>query len=235
MKMSINQYFDKIYCINLKSRPDRWAESLAEFERHNIKNVQRIEGVQINPSEIIRYGNMGVRPDSQNSQSRICGRIGCLLSHLKIIKIAKQHQLSNVLILEDDIQFASNFQQLFESVISEIPNPWALLYFGGNEKGIQEQISERIRKIDYMLMAHAVGIHQSMFDILIETISYCQLPVDVYYAQFQNKFPCYTVFPYLAWQRASFSDIEQRFRIYDFMNKSDFLVQLLKGRVKDEI
>ena len=39
--------FDKIYCINLKEREDRWLESQQEFSRLDIFNYERFEGVRV--------------------------------------------------------------------------------------------------------------------------------------------------------------------------------------------
>ena len=33
---TLNLYFDKIYCINLDRRDDRWEECIVEFNKHNL-------------------------------------------------------------------------------------------------------------------------------------------------------------------------------------------------------
>ena len=35
----MKKYFDKIYCINLDSRPDRWKECLEEFKKIGIDDI----------------------------------------------------------------------------------------------------------------------------------------------------------------------------------------------------
>ncbi|MFZ9376809.1 MAG: glycosyltransferase family 25 protein, partial [Candidatus Fonsibacter ubiquis] len=40
----LNDYFEKIYCINLDKRPDRWESAKKEFLKHNI-NVERYSAV----------------------------------------------------------------------------------------------------------------------------------------------------------------------------------------------
>ena len=40
----MKNYFDKIYCINLDSRPERWDECLVEFNKLELE-VERVEGV----------------------------------------------------------------------------------------------------------------------------------------------------------------------------------------------
>ena len=37
----INSFFDKIYCINLESRVDRWESCLKQFSVKKIENVEK--------------------------------------------------------------------------------------------------------------------------------------------------------------------------------------------------
>ena len=78
----MKDYFDKIYCINLKHRKDRWQESLIEFDRLNITHdVERFEAIESKP-----------------------GIVGCTASHYKIVQDAKIKGYKNILILEDDVK-----------------------------------------------------------------------------------------------------------------------------------
>ncbi|SEW17837.1 Glycosyltransferase family 25 (LPS biosynthesis protein) [Chitinophaga sp. YR573] len=225
---SLNSFFDHIYCINLSSRSDRWAECLVEFDKHEIKGVERFEAIEGIPIAFNDYGTMGLEVNDNNYKVRLAGRIGCLLSHLEVIKAAKAHNYSNILILEDDVQFVDDIQNRFFDSIDGLPDDWSLLYLGGNEKGTQTEVIPGILKVSNMLMAHAIGIQSHFYDELIELLTKCELPVDVYYAFLQQKYPCYVIYPYLAWQRVGWSDIEQRFRIYDFNYRSPSLNEMLK-------
>jgi GR25 family glycosyltransferase involved in LPS biosynthesis len=73
--LTLNSYFEKIYCINLENRKDRWEESLVEFKKHNL-TADRYDA--INGKEVGSLGRL----------SR--GEHGCLLSHLNVIKDAKE-------------------------------------------------------------------------------------------------------------------------------------------------
>ena len=46
--MKINDYFDKIICINLDKRPDRWREVQSQFKKAGI-SVQRFSAIDGNP------------------------------------------------------------------------------------------------------------------------------------------------------------------------------------------
>lgn len=236
--MPFDEYFSAIFCINLKSRTDRWEECTLEFAQQKIEKVIRVDGVQGIPPELKKYGGMGVYSSRQVteteefSRKRLEGRIGCLMSHLKVIKKAKSEKLNRILILEDDVQFVSNVQSRFDSIIPRIPEKWQLLYLGGNEKGVQQRVNESIVRVSNMLMAHAIGIDASVYDELIERLSKCRVPVDTYYAELQKEHACFAVDPYLAWQRASWSDGDQRFRIYDFENRMPFLEEMLKTKTQ---
>ena len=86
----LNDYFDRIFCINLDSRPDRWESAQEEFHKIEI-DVERIPG--INGSKM----NLDFPPEIKE------GAVGCALSKLFTLKLAKHYELDNFLLLEDDI------------------------------------------------------------------------------------------------------------------------------------
>lgn len=226
--MNIENFFDEIYCINLKTRKDRWEECENEFSEHHIKMVKRYNAVEGIPPSVKTYGLMNVAPDDPLRAKKIANRVGCLMSHLSIIKQAREKKLKSILILEDDVQFVKNVSARFSEFVGQVPDDWSLLYFGGNERKGLKKVSSNICRTTEMLMTHAVGVHQNAYDELIQMISQCEAPVDFYYATIQKKFPAYTFYPFLAWQRAGWSDLEQRFRIYDLECLSPALENILK-------
>ena len=230
--MALEEYFDKIFCINLQSRKDRWNECLMEFEKHGIIGVTRFEAIVGNLICKEKHGDMGLKEEDPMYEKKLTGRLGCLNSHLSLIKLAKAENLNRILILEDDVQFANNIQKTFRSISKQIPGDWSLLYLGGNEKAHQTKITQNILKVNHMLMGHAVGINCGVYDKLIHLLSQANHPADVYYAMIQKEYQCYTIYPYLAWQRSGWSDLEQRFRIYDFENMSPSLSKMLKCKEK---
>ena len=111
-------------------------------------------------------------------------------------------------------------------ISSKIPSEWSFLYLGGNDKNPSTANNNCFRKVDHMLMTHAVGLDINIYDKAIKTLSNYSEPVDVCYVQMQKKSQSYCLYPYLAWQRSGWSDIEQRFRIYDLDKPSPSLKQL---------
>jgi GR25 family glycosyltransferase involved in LPS biosynthesis len=78
-------FFDKIYCINLKHRPDRYISATKVFNDLNIPNVEFY---------ITEKSSKG-------------GRYGCFESHINVIKKAYNEGYNNILIFEDDIRLRS--------------------------------------------------------------------------------------------------------------------------------
>lgn len=228
--MSFDRYFDKIYCINLENRNDRWTDCENEFRKQDIRNViqfKAVDGISANGES---FGKMGVEGNDLISSEKRLRRFGCLLSHLNVIMDAKSNNYSKILLLEDDVQFIDQVKNKFDFIEKDIPPGWSLLYFGGNEKQKSRvtKINDNVVQVYHMLMAHAVGIDCNIYDVLINELSKYALPVDVYYTEIQKRYACYAFSPFLAWQRAGWSDIEQRFRIYDLENMSPSLNEIMK-------
>jgi glycosyl transferase family 25 len=75
----MNKYIDKIIYINLNKRVDR---------RADIENELNLFSLRYERFSAIEHED---------------GAIGCALSHLEVLKIAKKNNYKNILILEDKL------------------------------------------------------------------------------------------------------------------------------------
>jgi len=217
----INNFFDKIYVINLDSRKDRYEECLVEFKKHDliVERVSAIDGISTFKKGI----------------NRNAGNHGLILTNIKIIEDAIKNKYTKILILEDDVMFVNNLNLIFKEKIFFMPNDWDLLYLGGSHlfnKGMFNCLSNEINfKIDgdtYKLLnndlcsttwtqtTHAVGINCVMFETLLHHMKTKALPIDIIYCELQQSgFGVYTFLPSIALQRPSFSDIEKQYVDYN--------------------
>ena len=217
--MDINTFFDKIFVINLDHRKDRWNESLKLFEKYHISNYERISAVKPIYKDIPKkyYSNLVVN----QTEWYVTGAVGCKLSHLKVIKLAKERNYKNFLVLEDDFSIdKDNFEDIIQKVISEINiiPEWDMIYLGGNNlikpnkikyyADEKEGIFQYIHVPTKINTTHAYAMNSSIFDKCIEEIENCSTEIDDYYKRnIQNKMKVYCVYPSLMKQRKSVSDI----------------------------
>jgi len=95
--------YDKVYCINLDRRPDRFAE----FNR----NV--IDGLGIDKNIFERISAI------DTSSKNMSGAIGCNLSHLKIWKDMIDNGYESALVFEDDFEPVVS-REVFDSTVSKL-------------------------------------------------------------------------------------------------------------------
>jgi GR25 family glycosyltransferase involved in LPS biosynthesis len=212
----INKSFEKVYCVNLDRRIDRWERCKYVFRENQI-DVERISGIE---GETIHL-------DTPNHLKP--GELGCMFSHLGIIQNAKENNIESVLIFEDDVEFAEDFNNLFYEYMKQVPKDWQLLYLGGNHSLCNihmrthdippVQISENVYKINRAFSCHAYAVRKDMYDIIIEKASQASynIPIDVLYSQLQYDSRSYLLRPHLCWQREGYSDIQQENVNYEFL------------------
>lgn len=188
-------YFDKIYCINLDRRGDRWDRCVKIFNRLNL-NVERFSAVDYKEVKHLK-------------QTKDAIHYANLQSHLSIIKLAKKLKLNNVLILEDDIEFIDDFTNKFHDKIQHLPGDWDMFYLGGLIKGNHKNITKNIIKSNNIVSCHSYAINKKCYEFFIEKMKILNtLPVDSFYPLYQKYLNCYILNPSLTYQRESFSDIE---------------------------
>lgn len=203
--MSLNKFFDRIYCISLPQEvaPERWEACDKLFAHHNLQ-VERFPAIMVD----------------QGINGLLRGEYGCLLSHVQCVLQAKQDNLSNVLILEDDLVLHDNFDEYFDKLIRQVPPQWDMLYFGGNHIRGYSMVSPNVIKLNGSYAIQMVGIKNTMFDKIIETVGdNPSKQIDVYYADMHPVHNVYCFKPHLAWQAAGHSYIQEGYVDYDFLKR----------------
>jgi glycosyl transferase family 25 len=136
------EFIDKIIYINLDIRHDR-REIMKQF----------FEQGQVPKDKIMRF------PAIFNH----IGAVGASQSHLEILKLAKQNNWNNVLILEDDVKW-TNFDSNYNQLENLMKDEWDVCMLGG---AYVEREGLRV-KIAYSGYSYIVRNHY--YDKLIQNI-----------------------------------------------------------------
>ena len=184
--------------INLKKRTDRKIHADMQFHKMGIC-AERVDAVECST-----------------------GTIGCALSHIKCLELAKSRQWSHVCICEDDILFTNpkrvkntaNF--LFEY------GTWDVLLLGANIAPPFFKVSECCMRVANAQTTTGYIVKQHYYDTLIRNIkegisNLLQYPIhknlyaiDIYWKRLQRKDIWFIITPLSVVQYPDYSDIEQR-------------------------
>jgi len=229
-------FFDKIFCINLDDRKDRWKECCEIFDKykmtHKVERFSALKFIHQDPRLI-----------------KAMGQVGCSMSHFEVINRAKQENLNNFLVLEDDFCFEFEPKELhsnLNSSLSELPNNWDMFYLGGNLDASYnvypiEKYSANLFKLNACHTTHAFAVNKNIYDtILKDKPSLEELPswynkytvIDVYFSKtILSKNNCFITNPILSLQRPGFSNIEHNnydYRSWMLQNFNNFKNELNK-------
>jgi glycosyl transferase family 25 len=198
MDKKVFNFFDKIYCLNLDRRTDRWEDAKKEFKSIGIlEHVERFSAIEKNP-----------------------GWEGCRDSHIAIIEDAKLNKYKNVLVLEDDVKFINNVSKSLHKSIEELKKyKWYLFYLGATlpPKGVHPvKISDSLYQLGSALTTHAICYNSNVYDIFLDLVKdSMDSPVDVFLNKIISNHPSLICNPIVATQRESYSDIENKVTSYE--------------------
>lgn len=197
---------ENIYVINLDHRDDRLIQVTEEFAMKGIEFTRfpAFNGMDYSGTSVMKQG-----------------AVGCAISHLTLLRFAREQNFSAIMVFEDDVVLSENFNRELKEMLAFLPQDWDMFYFGGSHREKPIRINERILKACKTLTTHAYLMRSSMYDAAIAEIERLIDPVDSVYADLQKQFNVYISDPPLAWQRESFSDIEGRQMNYDWLKTNE--------------
>jgi glycosyl transferase, family 25 len=117
--MKFNEFFDRVYILNLPERTDRRDAVCRELDQINLP---------LQPGKVELFA--AIRPDRAAPFVRL-GSKGCFLSTLAMLRRARHEGLRNLLILQDDLILSEHFASHEERLIDRLRlNPWDVVQFG---------------------------------------------------------------------------------------------------------
>lgn len=181
---------------------------LRAFADQGIDSVQRFSAID---------GNEAVLP---HGWIHTPGAYGCLLSHVQVVREARNAGVSSVLIFEDDVVFDPHFKETFASFIQELPDDWDMLFLGALHKDAPIKVSQHIARITKANSTFAYAIRNTVFDAFIELNSRAEHVLDMNSYELQERFNCYCFTPNLAWVESEYSDVQNRLENHWYLEKS---------------
>jgi len=213
--MKILDFFEQIYIINLHTRKDRLKAVMDELAKIGIPGNST--KLKIFPA---------IRPRTSDEFPNI-GSKGCFLSHLAVLKQARDDRLANILVIEDDLTISKQFKESQDFLTKQLSQTdWGFVYFGHLIKNGPPS-SVMLRPFSGGIRCtHFYGVNGTIFIQLISFIDKLQkrskghpnggpMHLDGAYSTFRKQNPDIVTLlavPSLGWQRSSASDVSTTLR-----------------------
>ena len=155
------------------------------------------------------------------------GALGCSLSHLALLKYAKNNNLDHILILEDDVSFLN--PSLFLNNLNQFLRTHAnfdVLLLAGNNMGNYERFDDCCVKVSQCQTTTAYLVKNHYYDTLIKNYEtsinllqlypnkYCDYALDQFWKKLQKIHNWFLLTPLSVVQRPDISDVEKRVTNY---------------------
>ena len=187
------------FYINLLSRPDR---------KEHVENQLKKIGIKAERFNAIKMKN---------------GAIGCSMSHLKLIEMAKKNNLDHILIVEDDILFTKPevFINSFNKFLFNHPDFDVALIAGNNLPPYTKidnscvQVTQCQTTTGYLVKSHYYdkmieNYKEGILNLMKDPNNHIFYAIDKYWFKLQQIDKWYLIIPLTVTQREDYSDIEKR-------------------------
>ncbi len=196
------ELLENVLYINLAERTDRNQHVLDELKKIGIQHPERINACKTRD-----------------------GAVGCSMSHIKCLELAKERDYETVFICEDDITFTD--PQLFKTqmekfVESDYVADWDVLIISGNNAPPFTKLTDFLARVHNIQTATGYIVRRHYYDKIInnfkEGLSHLlrnptnknMYACDMYWKILQQYDIWYFIIPATVVQYANYSNIEQR-------------------------
>lgn len=187
MAISLNNFFEHIFVINLDRRTDRMDHIEDLFSKHNI-SFERISAIDGSIRSVLHSFK-----SLKRTKILTASAYGCLLSHIKAVELARKRRYKNILIFEDDIIFHNKFKTLLHK-IHRIPKFWEILYLGCSQKKCnQYKPSSGFYVANKSRGTFAYAINGSIYNDVLRLWKIRDHPVDVALETIQARKKSYVI------------------------------------------
>lgn len=176
-------FFDKTYCLNQASRPERWQQAEQEFKKVGV-NAERFLSL-----------------DDENNCVSFCN------SMLSMFKDAHRLNVESILIFEDDVIFKDTAH--LGLALMELPENWDVLYLGANIiENRPRRFNTHLWKLEDAWTTHAIAYRKPFIKYVAENyVGYDMGMFDVWLSAQNKTHNSFIVGPMICYQRPGKSGI----------------------------
>ena len=193
-----------VFYINLTERADRKAQVEQQLNMIGLNNFNRFNAIKL--------------PN---------GALGCSMSHLKCLQLAKERNLDHILIVEDDIIFLN--PGIFIGQLNKFlqnNKEWDVLLIAGNNVPPYRVVDETCVQVSWCQTTTGYLIRNQYYDTLIANIkeginklmrepkNHIFYAIDKYWIQLQKRDIWLLLVPLTVSQREDYSNIEKKVTNY---------------------
>lgn len=174
---------------------------------------------------------VGIQAERFNAIKTTSGAVGCTLSHIKCLEIAKERDYEQVFICEDDITFTN--PELFKTNIEKFCENedimWDVLIIGGNNVPPYKQYYDYCARVYNCQTTTGYIVKQEFYDVMIKNFkegvtklmrdpnNKRMYAIDIYWKKLQMENFWYMITPPTVTQYENYSDIENKNLNYDHL------------------
>lgn len=216
----LNDYFDHVYVVNMEHQAANRIKVSNQLQKAKInyelfsatngyvgKPLKKWNWYKDQPlGNLKRYPQLNEREISRGKKFiESAGAVGYIYTYLRILKDAKARGFERILILEDDVILANNFEEKVQHFLSILPEDWKVLQFGASQYGWESFELDRAARDGFykprMLEttgSFAIAFDMSIADDLIEAEEAFESPFDLLpmgemYEKYLGK--CFVAYP----------------------------------------
>jgi glycosyl transferase family 25 len=185
-------FIDKVVYINLDHRTDR---------NDHMKKMTRTFGNKVSRFSAIKNDK---------------GLLGCVMSHINVLKNAIENNYENILILEDDAEW-NDFEQGYPTLKKLASNPYDVIMLGGSFPSYNSEtykVNSAQTTTGYLVNKRYMRTLLSNFEEGLEQLliehKHESFALDMYWKRLQKTDNWFIVQPPLIYQLEGFSDIENK-------------------------
>jgi GR25 family glycosyltransferase involved in LPS biosynthesis len=202
--MSIAEIVSNVIYINLDSRTDR--KELIESELSKIFPKEKLHRLSA-----IRHTTNG--------------SIGCTMSHVAALEKAIKENWTNVLIVEDDLEFTASLEEINEGFCKHYMHSHDVILLAGSKPNCTHdgRLRHAHSTLSYFIESHyylkLLANMKEGLELFVNTGETWNYAGDVYWNKLIKTDSWYILNPMACKQRADYSDIEKQIMNYDALFK----------------
>jgi len=197
--------------VSLKRATDRREEMRSQLSKLDINAIimDAVDGLSLSDTQLNKtIHNPGGWRTGEKFRP---GEIGCTMSHIKAINIAKENNWEYVILLEDDIIICEDFNKRLDLLFKMVPKNWEHIFLSGHPYGYSPLIVPScIPSTFKMSGTYSYILRNIAYEKTLNKLMMMEVPTDDIYEQLiirDRKLISYTFFPFFTYPKLDYSYI----------------------------